>query len=64
MSVEISAGPGDSILVRNSKDPGGPVLRFTFDEWDAFCDGVDEGEFTTFNLQYGHWDHLQGDPPR
>jgi hypothetical protein len=32
-------------LVRDSKDPGGPVLAFTPSEWDAFVGGVKNGEF-------------------
>ncbi|WP_449063308.1 DUF397 domain-containing protein [Planomonospora algeriensis] len=32
-------------LVRDSKDPDGPVLAFTPSEWDAFVDGVKNGEF-------------------
>jgi Domain of unknown function (DUF397) len=35
----------DGVAVRNSKDPGGPVLRFTPLEWEAFVGGVREGEF-------------------
>lgn len=36
----------DEVLVRNSGDgEDGPVLRFTHDEWDAFLDGVVDGEF-------------------
>jgi len=35
----------DRILVRNSKDPAGPVLSFTGDEWVAFLKGVQEDEF-------------------
>jgi Domain of unknown function (DUF397) len=31
---------------RDSKDPGGPVLRFTPSEWAAFLCGVQNGEFT------------------
>lgn len=31
--------------VRDSKDPGGPVLVFTPSEWDAFVEGVAAGEF-------------------
>lgn len=42
--VETMAYQGD-ILVRDSKDPTGPVLRFTRDEWDAFVAGVKAGEF-------------------
>lgn len=42
--VEV-ATTGDSVLVRDSKDPDGPVLRFTPREWEAFVDGVLAGEF-------------------
>lgn len=33
------------MLVRDSKNPDGPVLTFTRDEWDAFVAGVRAGEF-------------------
>lgn len=33
------------VLVRDSKDPDGPVLRYTLEEWDAFVAGVKAGEF-------------------
>jgi len=36
----------DQVLVRDSKDPGGPVLSFSRAEWDAFLGGVWDGEFT------------------
>jgi hypothetical protein len=36
---------GDVIEVRDSKDPDGPVLRFTQAEWDAWLDGARRGEF-------------------
>lgn len=36
---------GDVIEVRDSKDPDGPVLRFTRDELAAFLDGAHRGEF-------------------
>ncbi|MFC0863631.1 DUF397 domain-containing protein [Sphaerimonospora cavernae] len=32
-------------LIRDSKDPDGPVLAFTASEWDAFIGGVKDGEF-------------------
>jgi hypothetical protein len=35
----------ESYLVRDSKDPAGPVLRFTGEEWDAFVAGVNAGDF-------------------
>lgn len=37
--------PGGFVGVRNSRDPLGPVLRFTRAEWDAFLGGVHRGEF-------------------
>lgn len=36
---------GSEVLVRDSKDPDGPVLRFTSEEWKAFTLGVKDGEF-------------------
>ena len=42
--VEVSM-PGDMVLVRDGKNPGGPVLSFTKDEWAAFVAGVKSNEF-------------------
>jgi predicted secreted Zn-dependent protease len=42
--VEV-ARDGDEILVRNSRDPAGPVLRVSREAWDAFRQGVADGEF-------------------
>ena len=39
------ADAGRLILMRDSKDPDGPVLAFTEDEWRAFIAGVKDGEF-------------------
>lgn len=36
---------GDTVRVRDSKDPSGPVLTFTLAEWSAFLAGVRAGEF-------------------
>lgn len=36
---------GDTIGLRDSKDPDGPVLRFTRRELAAFVSGVKAGEF-------------------
>lgn len=44
--VEV-ARAGAMYLVRNSKHPTGPVLRYTPQEWDAFIGGVHNGEFDT-----------------
>jgi hypothetical protein len=35
----------DTIAVRDSKNPNGPVLCFTQPEWDAFVGGAKIGEF-------------------
>ena len=42
--VEVASLPDGGIGVRNSRDSGGPVLRFTPDEWHAFLGGVRNGE--------------------
>lgn len=42
--VEIAPADG-MIAVRDSKDPTGPVLRYTQAEWAAFLDGAKKGEF-------------------
>jgi len=36
---------GGKIAVRDSKDPDGPVLIYTADEFRAFLDGAKKGEF-------------------
>lgn len=36
---------GESVPLRNSRDPDGPILVFTAREWDAFVAGVKRGEF-------------------
>jgi hypothetical protein len=43
--VEIASLPDGNIGVRDSKNPEGPILRFTPDEWKAFTGGVRKGEF-------------------
>jgi hypothetical protein len=43
--VEAAALAGGGIAVRDSKDPDGPVLVFTAEEWSAFVAGVKGGEF-------------------
>ena len=35
----------EAIVVRDSKNPDGPVLVFTQAEWDAFVGGAKDGEF-------------------
>ena len=43
--VEVAAGSGNPIRVRDSKNPNGTVLRFTPDQWDFFVGGVRTGRF-------------------
>jgi uncharacterized protein DUF397 len=35
---------GDLVLLRDSKDPSGPVIQFTHAEWRAFVNGVKSGQ--------------------
>ncbi|WP_440100216.1 DUF397 domain-containing protein [Streptosporangium sp. H16] len=35
--VEVAALPGGSQAVRDSKDTGGPILKFSSGEWTAFA---------------------------
>jgi len=46
--VEVASLPGGEIGIRNSRDSGGPVLRFTSDKWHAFLGGVRNGESDSF----------------
>jgi hypothetical protein len=38
-------GSDQVIAMRDGKNPGGPTLIFTPDEWRAFTAGVQDGEF-------------------
>jgi Domain of unknown function (DUF397) len=49
--VEVAGLPGGGAAVRDSKDPDGPALQFTADEWHAFTAGVHNGEFDQFGQQ-------------
>jgi hypothetical protein len=44
MCVEV-APVGTGMVVRDSKNPTGPVLAFSAAEWDAFLAGAQNGEF-------------------
>jgi Domain of unknown function (DUF397) len=46
--VEVTGLPGGLVGIRNSRDPDGPVLRFTQEEWDAFLAGARLGDFDEF----------------
>ncbi|MEU7744564.1 DUF397 domain-containing protein [Nonomuraea sp. NPDC049158] len=43
--VEVATLSNGGRAVRDSKNPGGPILTFTPDEWDAFIGGAKDGEF-------------------
>ena len=46
--VEFANLDDDVVGVRDSKDPGGPILRFSRREVDAFLRGAVAGEFNQF----------------
>ncbi|HET9116480.1 MAG TPA: DUF397 domain-containing protein [Pseudonocardiaceae bacterium] len=43
--VEVADLPGRHHAVRDSKNPTGPVLRFTTPAWAAFTTGIRAGQF-------------------
>lgn len=44
--VEVMETDDGGFLVRDTKDNGtGPTLAFTRNEWDAFLEGAERGEF-------------------
>lgn len=43
--VEIADNLPGVVAVRDSKDPGGPVLAFTPDDWQTFTAAIKAGEF-------------------
>jgi hypothetical protein len=43
--VEVADNVPAVVAVRDSKDPGGPVLAFRPDEWQAFTAAIKAGEF-------------------
>ena len=48
--VEVATLPDGRIAIRDSKDPHGPALIFTKEEWDDFLKGVKAGEFDISRL--------------
>lgn len=42
--VEVARN-GDAVLIRDSKNPHGPKLEFSNLEWQAFVQGVRNGDF-------------------
>ena len=43
--VEVASGGSGDVLVRDSKNPTGPVLAFPAAAWAEFTDAVKRGEF-------------------
>jgi hypothetical protein len=43
--VEVAQNLPGAVAVRDSKNPHGPALVFTADEWRAFMSGARAGEF-------------------
>lgn len=44
--VEVAAARNGNVLIRDSKDPEGPALTFSEEEWVAFVMGVKAGDFS------------------
>jgi hypothetical protein len=44
--VEVAFLPHGYTAVRDSKNPDGPALTFTAEQWDAFLQGAARHEFT------------------
>ena len=44
--VEVARNLPGIVAVRNSRQPRGPVLRFSPGEWEVFLAGVQAGEFS------------------
>ncbi|MBF6275338.1 MULTISPECIES: DUF397 domain-containing protein [Nocardia] len=44
--VEVAFLDGSMVGIRDSKNPNGPALVFTADEWDAFTDTMLNGGFS------------------
>jgi hypothetical protein len=45
--VQVARREGN-IMIADSKHPGGPILSYTVEEFDAFLDGAKKGEFDDF----------------
>jgi Domain of unknown function (DUF397) len=42
--VQVASVAG-MVAIRDSKDPGGPILTYSAQEWTAFTEGVKNGDF-------------------
>jgi hypothetical protein len=61
--VEVARLPEGAIGVRNSRDPGGPVLSFTPGEWDTFVGRARLGEFDRSSGRAAHRRRARADSP-
>ncbi|MGY5124149.1 DUF397 domain-containing protein [Streptomyces nigrescens] len=43
--IEVAANIPGAVPVRDSKDPNGPALTFTANDWSSFVAAVKGGEF-------------------
>jgi hypothetical protein len=43
--VEVATAADGMVGIRDSKDPGGPVLRFTLSEWRLFLAAAKQGGY-------------------
>ena len=42
----VQVAPADGMVaIRDSKNPGGAILTYSPDEWNAFVEGVKNGDF-------------------
>ena len=39
------APDGSNVLIGDSKNPSGPVLTYSRDEWQTFVEGIRQGDF-------------------
>jgi uncharacterized protein DUF397 len=47
--VEVASLPDGGVGVRDSKNAGGPILRFSSDDWRTFLGEARLGEFDRFS---------------
>ncbi|MFB7470962.1 DUF397 domain-containing protein [Kitasatospora sp. NPDC056184] len=45
--IEVAASLTDTVPVRDSKDPDGPILTFTTTAWHSFLTAIHTGELPT-----------------
>jgi hypothetical protein len=49
--VEVACEPDGTVLVRDSKNPDGSVLRFSQSAWEAFTEGAKKSELDYWKLR-------------